>query len=233
MTKFRLYHNPASLSGRKTLKHGPNIRFRLLKKCNCADDENLRQNSCLKRLLLGVLFALLIVLHTSVAYGVEFYSKSDSPAGRPYDLWVGDWWNWTASILKNDTYLNQIDGLKEGGCLIYEKGSVTMLTDTAVGVKINQVCKISSAQSILIPIWTGECDKGKKDNEYDSIKQLSECAKIFDLGDVTGQVKVDNVLVANLDVKDNSITDRKINRIENVTEIYTRPFNMTYPRDSH
>ena len=236
MTKFRLYHNPVSLSVRKTLKQGRNIRCRLFKKSNSALDENLPQHSCLKRLLLGVLFALLIVLHTSVAYGVDFYSKSDSPAGRPYDLWVGDWWNWTASILNDGTSPINADGLKEGGCLIYEKGSITMLMDTALGNKKDQVCKISSAQSILIPIWTGECDRGKKYHENDSIKQLSECAKEFDLGDVTGQVKVDNILVANLDVKDSDVDSnigREIIRIDNVTEIYTRQFNMTYPPGSH
>jgi hypothetical protein len=162
-----------------------------------------------------------------IGYGIDFFSKDESPFGTPYDLWVARWWNWNAKIpLDNET--GKLGGLKDNGCLINNNQSVVMLVDTAAGGKMNQVCKISANQGILIPIWTGECDRSSKGYENATFEKLSDCARGFDLGKVSGEVKVDNKVVARLDA-----VDLKANAMENVTEINTRQFNMTYPEDSH
>ena len=66
-------------------------------------------------------------------------------------------------------------------------------SDLAVGGKINQICKISSGQGILIPIWTGECDSAMPENEGAPFKKISDCARGFDLGKINGIVKVDTL----------------------------------------
>jgi hypothetical protein len=101
-----------------------------------------------------------IVFPSLAAYSIDFYSKNESPFGKPYDLWVADWWNWTASI-PFDPVASQLAGLKENGCLVNEDQSVIMLVDTAISKTINQVCKVPAGWGILVPIWTGECDNGK------------------------------------------------------------------------
>lgn len=162
-----------------------------------------------------------------IGYGIELYSKDESPFGTPYDEWVGRWWGWNAKI-PLDAVTGKLAGLNDNGCLVNKDKSVVMLVDTAAGGKMNQVCKISANQGILIPIWTGECDKASTGYENATFEQLSECARGFDLGKVSGEVKVDDKRIARLDA-----TDLKANAMENVTEINTKQFNMTFPTDSH
>jgi hypothetical protein len=158
---------------------------------------------------------------------VELFSKGDSPFGLPYDTWVEKYWNWTASI-PIDPETNTFAGVKENGCLIYEEDSVVMLVDTAVGGKINQVCEIPAGKGILINIWSGECDAAMPENEGASFEKISQCARGFDLGKIKGLVKVDDTPIAKLDV-----LDYKTNVMENVTEIYTKLFNINLPNNTH
>jgi hypothetical protein len=161
------------------------------------------------------------------AYGVEFYSKDESPFGISYSDWVGKFWNWDFS-LPTDPQTNNVTGLKENGCLIHKENSMIMLPDTALGGVWNQNCKISRNDGILIPIWTGECNAGEKDCLNKPFEELSKAARAFDLGKIKGLVKVDNVPVANLDV-----LDYKNNIMNNVTEVNTRQYNVTIPTNSH
>jgi hypothetical protein len=160
-------------------------------------------------------------------YGIDFYSKDESPFGISYGDWVAKYWNWDLSI-PLDTKTNVIAGLNQNGCLIHKENSMVMLADTAFGDIWNQNCTISSNDGILIPIWTGECDQGIKGHENSSYKQLSDCARDFDLGKIKGLVKVDNIPVATLDA-----IDYKTNIMNNVTEVYTKQYNATIPSDSH
>ena len=64
-------------------------------------------------------------------------------------------------------------------------------------------------------------------------KQLRE---IRDLGAVTSLVKVDGKPVAKLDVVSSmrgGSLDYKINSMDNVTELYSKGFNITIPEDTH
>jgi hypothetical protein len=179
----------------------------------------------------GVVILLLSIHYVAVSSasgsGIDFFSKDESPFGVPYHVWVAKYWNWDVSI-STDNETNTFAGLKENGCLVHEEGSVVMLVDTAVGGKINQICKITSGQGILIPIWTGECDSAMPENEGASFKKISDCARAFDLGKVRGLVKVDNIPIAQLDV-----VDYTTNSLVNVTEIYTKEFNVTIPSNTH
>ena len=114
-----------------------------------------------------------------------------------------------------------------------------MLMETAdVGSPPTQVCKISSKQDIMIPLWIGSCGTGDPGQEHDSDEQLTKCAReVANLGNIRSDVKVDGIPVANLDVKMSMISgtlDYKINSLTNVTELYQKNgFELTVPSDTH
>jgi hypothetical protein len=174
-----------------------------------------------------ILIYPIVVTSASGSNGIDIFSKDESPFGIPYDVWITKFWNWDASI-PLDPETNTFAGIKENGCLIHEEGSVIMLVDTAVGGKINQICQIPPGKGILITIWTGECDTSVPENEGASFEKISQCARGFDLGKVKGLVKVDNIPIAKLDALDYST-----NTMENVTEIYTKEFNIYIPNNTH
>ncbi len=158
---------------------------------------------------------------------IDYYAKEDSPFGITYDDWIARFWNWDYSI-PLDPETNTFAGLNENGCLVNKENSTVMLIDTAVGGVWNQNCTISSNEGILIPLWTGECDQGAKGLESASFKELSDCARGFDLGKIKGQVKVDNIPVATLDA-----VDYTTNIMNNVSEINTKQFNVSIPDETH
>jgi hypothetical protein len=168
-----------------------------------------------------------LIVSLAVGYGVEFYSKDEHPFGISYSDWVAKFWNWDFSI-PIDSQTNTLAGLKDNGCLMHKDNSMVMLVDTAAGGIWKQKCTISRTEGILIPIWTGECDQALKGFDSYSFKQLSECARAYDLGIVKGQVKVENTPVATLDA-----IDYKTNVMNNVTEVYTKQFNAIVPKESH
>lgn len=168
-----------------------------------------------------------LTVSIAVGYSVEFYSKDEHPFGISYSDWVAKFWNWDFSI-PIDSQTNILAGLKDNGCLMHKDNSMVMLVDTAAGGIWKQKCTISRTEGILIPIWTGECDQALKGFDSYSFKQLSECARAYDLGIVKGQVKVDNTPVATLDA-----IDYKTNVMNNVTEVYTKQFNAIVPKESH
>jgi hypothetical protein len=163
------------------------------------------------------------------AFGInaEFFSKDESPFGISNSDWVAKFWNWDFSI-PIDPQTNTFAGLEDNGCLMHRENSMVMLVDTAAGGIWKQKCTISHTEGILIPIWTGECDQALKGFESYSFSQLSECARAYDLGIIKGQVKVDNIPVATLD-----IIDYKTNAMYNVTEVYTKQFDAIIPKESH
>jgi len=178
-------------------------------------------------ILLSLSATYYITVPVVTGYNVDFYSKGESPFGISYGDWVAKYWKWDLSI-PQDPKSNNLLGLNENGCLVHKENSMVMLVDTAAGGIWNQKCTISHNAAILIPIWTGECDQGTKAFETYSFKQLSDCARGFDLGKVKGQVKVDGIPVATLDA-----LDYKTNISNNVTEVYTKGFNATVPINSH
>jgi hypothetical protein len=161
-------------------------------------DSTINLNLCI---LITIAAIYSITVSFVAGYSADFYSKDESPFGISYGDWVAKYWNWDYSI-PNDPQTNTFAGLKDNGCLMHKENSMVMLVYTAAGGVWNQKCTISHNEGILIPIWTGECDQGSKGFEGYSFKQLSECARAFDLGIVKGLVKVDNIPVATLDAVD-------------------------------
>ena len=167
----------------------------------------------------------------SDAYGVEVYAKDDVPFGSPLDVWMSKWWQWWVPTTIDEATP------KPDGCLINSSNSMVMLMETAVKDPPNQKCKISSTQGIAIPLWGAFMEASTPEFQNYTYEQLSkEAREQADLGAVTSLVKVDGVPVAKLDVVSSMRAgklDYKINSMENVTELYSKGFNVTIPPDTH
>ena len=182
-------------------------------------------------LLFSIFFAF-PGLHS--VYGAERFSKDEKPFGVSYDDWVSKYWKWDDS-LNTDEFTPKPDG-----CLINKSDSLVMLMDTTVEDSPHQVCKISSNQGIMIPMWIASCDNSGSANPATksySDEQLTECAReVYNLGNIRSEVKVDGLPVAKLDVRMSMISgklDYKINALANVTEFYSKGYNETVLPDTH
>lgn len=178
----------------------------------------------------SIMSMFLISIGSEIASAVEVFSKDESPFGIPYDKWLSNWWTWWITL--NQSAAAPIPG----GCLIYESGSMVVLMDGALGGKHNQECTISSTQGVMIPVWTGFCDAGSEGQDK-TYEELIKCAREeLNIGAVTSLVKVDGSEIARLDEDSKVIggeLDYKINSIDNVTEVYSKGFDMTIPSRSH
>ena len=184
------------------------------------------------RITLVLLFlgsVLLINIGFTTVYGVEVFSKDEKPFGIPFDEWVGKYWKWWITVTPEQSEP------PNGSCLINKSDSMVMLLDPSVGGKHELECDISSKDGIMISSWSGFIENNDKDNLPDNFPpgQLSKFAKEqVNLGAVTSDVKVDGKSVAKLDEissVSNNILNYKINPMDNFTEFYAKPFNITIP----
>ena len=209
---------------------------------NYSVTSNFMSDKCYKRIFAADPLIILLsstfffLIGSLSAYGVEFYSKDDAPAGIPQDAWMSKWWTWWVTPTIDEATP------KPDGCLIHDMGSMVALMDTTVSGKPHQVCEISSNQSIMIPLWTAFWEDSISENGEQPLKgytyeQLSKVAREKgDLGAITSLVNIDGSPVAKLDVVSSMRSgslDYKINSMDNVTEIYSKGFNITIPEDTH
>jgi hypothetical protein len=173
----------------------------------------------------------LVFLGLSHGYAVEVYSKDDKPFGIPFDVWLSKWWTWFIT--------NTVDQAKPrpGGCIMHDFGSMVGLLNPSTASKTQQKCEISSKQGIMINLWSGFMEDSIPRFHNYSYDQLSKAAREeADLGAITSQVTVDGVPVAKLDEVSSmrgGVLDYKINSMDNVTEVYSKGFNITIPEDTY
>lgn len=176
-----------------------------------------------------ILFSIFFVIPgQQYVYAIELFSEDEKPFNVPYDSWVSQFWNWYVDLNTEESTPTP------DGCLINESGSMVMLMGTAVEGSPHQMCEISSEQGIMIPLWGAWCDTG--DHKGLSDEELTKCAREeYNLGKIGSQVKVDGRPVSNLDVVMSLISgslDYDVKALTNVTEFYSKGFNITIPEDS-
>jgi hypothetical protein len=188
-------------------------------------NSNARITSCL-----FVGSVLIIYVGFTSAYGIEVFSKDDKPFGVPYDEWLGKYWNWWISVTPEQSEP------PNGSCLIHKSNSTLMLLDPSIAGKHELECDISSKDGIMIASWNGFQDNNNKDPIPDNtpVGQLSKMAKQnVNFGAVTSEVTVDGKKIAKLDEITTKDGGYKINTMENFTEIYAKPFNITIPETTY
>ena len=179
-------------------------------------------------LILGSI--LLINIGFTAVYGATVFSKDDRPFGIPYDEWIGKYWKWWITLTP------ELSEPPDGSCLVNKTDSMIMVLNPSVGGKHELECDISSKDGIMIPSWNGFYENNDKDNLPDNtlIEQLSNFTKEqVNLGAVTSDVKVDGKSVAQLDEITSKDGGYKINTMNNFTEIYAKPFNITIPENTY
>ncbi|HEY7079861.1 MAG TPA: hypothetical protein VH500_09175 [Nitrososphaeraceae archaeon] len=194
--------------------------------------------------VIALFFLIILCVTTSGpkrVYGISSFSESDKPFGISYDDWVSKFFNWDFS-LNDREFKPQIDG-----CLYNNAGSMVMLMNTVEDSAPLQKCKISSQQGIMIPLWVAWCDNK---NDLPKLRnpnalgvaldqQLTECSRLYNLGNIKSNVIVDGIPVAKLDITQSLIPGSgnkiyyKINSMKNVTELYSKGFNATLANDTH
>lgn len=195
-------------------------------------------------LILISLFTSAVVLISAwdfEVYGLKVIPQNEAPLKKPYDFWIDKYWNWFIGLSTDEA--NKPISSNPPGCLIHKVDSMVMLMQTIFGGVRTQNCSISSGDAIMIPLWTGWCDTGGNlDDISDPLvnldQKLTKCAKeVYNLGNIGSEVRVDNIPIANLNVRmslnPDSSLDYKVNSMRNVTEISTGGFNLTIPPDSH
>jgi hypothetical protein len=189
--------------------------------------ENTKKQS-LARITLTFLFLgsiLLIYIGFTIAFGVEVFSKDEQPFGIPYEEWIGKYWKWWITLTPEQSEP------PDGSCLIHKSDSMVMLLDPAIAGKHQLECDISSKDGIMVASWNGFYNEPNTAPENMSM----EAKKQVNLGAVTSDVKVDGKSLAKLDEissMSNNILNYKINTMDNFTEIFAKPFNITIPENT-
>ena len=194
------------------------------------------RNQSLARMMLGLLFLgsiLLIHMGFINRFAVEIFSKDEQPFEIPYDEWIGKYWKWYITLTPEQSEP------PNGSCLINKSDSMVMVFNPSVPGKHVLECDISSKDGIMIPSWSGFFENNDKDDLPDNTphEQLSNFTKEqVNLGAVTSDVKVDGKSVAKLDEVTSMSLDNtlsyKIKAMDNFTEIYAKPFNITIPENT-
>lgn len=142
--------------------------------------------------ILGILIIAIGLNFGSAA--VESYTKNDVIGNLTYSEWADKWWNWWISVPEKSIPSPENTG-PMGGCLIgadAQNKTIFVMNNFFVG-SVQQNCSIKADQSVLIPLYTAECDTGDKGLVAKPFAELLSCAVDADRGEAYMKVRVDNL----------------------------------------
>jgi hypothetical protein len=117
-----------------------------------------------------------------------------------------------------------------GGCLTEaddQNKTIFLMNNFYVG-SVQQECTFKADQSILIPLYIGECDTGDKENKGKSFNELLSCALDADRGEADMKVKVDNMTLV-----DTKASVHRTPSHDNLTEVESKDlFDVSVPPES-
>jgi hypothetical protein len=171
----------------------------------------------------------LLAIGIGVNFGsaaVESYSKDDVIGNLTYHEWPEKFWNWWISLPEKSIAENT----EPGGCLVKaddENKTIILLNNFYMG-SVQQNCSFKADQSILIPLYTAECDTGDPGLVGKPFTELLSCALDADRGDSYMKVKVDNLTLV-----DTKTSVHKTPSHDYLTEVESKDFfDVNVPPDS-
>jgi hypothetical protein len=177
--------------------------------------------------ILGILIIGIGLNFASAA--VESYTKNDVIGNLTYSEWADGYWNWWISLPEKSIPSNENTG-PMGGCLVktdVQNKTIFLMNNFYVG-SVQQKCSFKPDQSILIPLYVGECDTGDKDNAGKPFTELLACALDADRGEAHMKVKVDNLTLV-----DTKASVRSTPAHNSLTEVESKDlFDVNVPPDS-
>jgi hypothetical protein len=183
-------------------------------------------------LLTGLTFLGIVIIGIELNFGsaaIESYTKNDVIGNLTYSEWGDKYWQWWMTV--PDKYVPGSDNPElNGGCLVKAdaQNKTIFLTFNFYTGSVQQKCTIKADQSILIPLYTGECDTGDKENVLLKFTGLLNCALDADKGDAKMNVKVDNITLV-----DTKASVHRTPLHNNLTEVESKDlFDVNVPKDS-
>jgi len=137
-----------------------------------------------------VIFTIGIGLNQGSAV-IQSYKTNDSIGNSTYSDWIGRFWQWWIN-LKTESIPTPENPTPK--CLLGtdDSNKTIFLMDNFLAGSVKQQCTIKADQSILIPLYTAECDTGDRGQVGKPFKDLLACAFDADRGNAHFRVNVDN-----------------------------------------
>jgi hypothetical protein len=160
---------------------------------------------------------------------VETYTKNDVIGNLTYADWTEKWWEWWISLPEKSIPSSENTG-PMGGCLVKaddQNKTIFLMNNFFVG-SVQQKCSLKADQSILIPLYTAECDTGDKGLAGKPFTEILACAVDADKGEAYMKVKVDNLTIV-----DTTASVHKTPSHNNLSEVESKDFfDVNVPQDS-
>jgi hypothetical protein len=179
-------------------------------------------------MILGILI-IGIGLNFGSAAAVESYTKNDVIGNLTYSEWADNWWEWWISLPEKSVPSSENTG-PMGGCLVKAdaQNKTIFLMNNFFVTSVQQKCSFKADQSILIPLYVGECDTGDRENTNKSFTELLTCALDADRGQAYMKVLVDNLTLV-----DTKASVHKTPSHNNLTEVESKDlFDVNVPSES-
>jgi hypothetical protein len=154
-------------------------------------------NKNVKIIFTGLATLGLLMIGIGLNFGsafVESYTKNDVIGNLTYSKWSEKYWNWWIDLPEKSIPSSENTG-PMSGCLVKaddQNKTIILMNNFYVG-SVQQKCSFKTNQSILIPLYTAECDTGDKGLVGKPFTELLACALDADRGESYMKVNVDNL----------------------------------------